>query len=86
MLLFPIQVVKKLTSKQKGLQHLFAMTLLTLSVTVILLCCGAHVISSSDCPCTAATPRLQRVWPLSGNDTVDYGQASPFGPRLLNNK
>ena len=27
--------------------------------------------------------RLDRVWPLSGSDKVDLGQASPFGPRVI---
>ena len=29
------------------------------------------------------TTRLDRVWPLSGSDKVDLGQASPYGARLI---
>ena len=31
---------------------------------------------------TPTTTRLDRVWPLSGSDTVDLGQTIPYGPRI----
>ena len=31
------------------------------------------------------TTRFDRVWPLSGDDTVDLGQATPYGPRVKSN-
>ena len=30
--------------------------------------------------------RLHRVWPFSGNDEVDLGQASPFGARVIGSR
>ena len=33
-------------------------------------------------PGLGSPTRDDRVWPLSGNKTVDLGQSSPFGPRI----
>ena len=86
MLYFPTEVeilsteLKDKTTEVEHCNVAFAMNLAVpvflLSVTVVLLCYDAQVVC-------AGTSRFDRVWPLSGSDAVDFGQASPFGPTVL---